>query len=65
MSSDNRSTARKLPNFFPTASMRSKGMSAAVASGADFAGSATTSLRGPDVDNSSAMFPAGPIVAAR
>jgi len=55
MSSDSRSTARKTPNFFTTASMRSSGMSA-LASGPDFAEPASASIS----DNSSVMLSACP-----
>ena len=53
MSSDSRSTARKLPNFFTTASMRSSGMSIAA------------SACGSPCGCSSAIVLASPIVAAR
>src|ERR1700722_15706097 len=63
MSSDKRSTARKLPNFFTTASMRSSGMSGAGAgggAGAGFTASGGASACGSGVVGSSAIFLASP-----
>ena len=57
MSSESRSTARKPPNFFTTASMRSSGMSGSSACGAGFDTASPASMFG----RSSAMFPASPI----
>src|ERR1700730_9175249 len=59
MSSDSRSTARKVPNFFATPSMRNSGMSAC---GAGPAGSAATSIFGGSIfGNSSVMLPVSPV----
>ena len=67
MSSESRSTARKLPKLLPTPSIRSSGMSAVTAAGGSgLTGAAATSIFGVSIcGDSSVMSPACPIVAAR
>ena len=67
MSSESRSTARKLPKVFDTPSIRSNGMSSAASvGGASLADVADTSIFGASISgDSSVMPPASPVVAAR